>query len=361
MTAVLTVLMSVVPPAALARAAAPPPGGGPPPAHAATAVGFQAWLYPAPAGSAECSAEADFVHGGLANGVLKAEYVDVDDQGHLSEDLASNPSNACNGYSGANAALVKAHSAEQFVTVSLSTLAQETALTANPGNVSTAVATLTSFVRRIGFTGVDIDFENYWSWVGNDQANYYAFLRALATGLHADGLELQVDGPGDLTTGFNYGKVLAAGADQVIMMDYDFQDPSPPGPVCPPITPLAWLKSMVTGARAQIPAAERSRLVIGLPSYGYVAADRCQHITGNVFLRQMRTEPGYSSDPAVVASRRDGSSGEIRWRAGGKSYDFVDQTAMDDKLAVVEAAGATTVSVWVLGGQNPWFATSFTG
>ena len=39
-----------------------------------------------------------------------------------------------------------------------------------------------------------------------------------------------------------------------------------------------------------------------------------------------------------------------------KDEDKVDQKAMDAKLAVVRSLGIHNVSVWVLGGQNPWFS-----
>ena len=38
----------------------------------------------------------------------------------------------------------------------------------------------------------------------------------------------------------------------------------------------------------------------------------------------------------------------------GVLYDYVDTTALDAKLQVVEAMGVQDVSVWSLGGE-PWF------
>jgi hypothetical protein len=71
---------------------------------------------------------------------------------------------------------------------------------------------------------------------------------------------------------------------------------------------------------------------------------------------QMKRESGFSSRPSVIAGRRDPGSGEIRWHSHGKFFDYVDQKAMDAKLAVVEKIGIHNVSVWVLGGDNPWFS-----
>jgi glycosyl hydrolase family 18 (putative chitinase) len=317
---------------------------------------LQEWLYPGPAGTPTCSAAREFTDGRVRSGVLKPEYMDVDNAGTLELDRASQPGNACNGYSARNAALVRKWSSRQYMTVSLATLRQEEALTAHPAKVAAAVRRLASFVKSIRFTGVDVDFENYWSWTGRDAARYYAFLTKLATGLHAAGLRLQVDGPADLDTPFNYGRVLAAGADQVVIMAYDDEFGWPARATCVAITPLRWLRSVVTGALDQLRPAQRGRLVVGLPSYGYVAADRCQDITSNVSFAQMRREPGFSSAASVIARRRDAGSDEIRWRAHGKFFDYVDQHALDAKLAVVRSLGVRDVSVWVLGGGNPWFS-----
>jgi hypothetical protein len=319
-------------------------------------ITFQEWLYPGPSGSPTCLAPREFADGRVLRGVLKPEYMDVNNSGRLFMRPASQRSDACNGYSPRNAAEVRKWSARQFMTISLDTLHQEEALTSSPGNVAAAVARLTGFVKSIHFTGVDVDFENYWSWKGPDAMRYYAFLRKLARGLHAARLQLQVDGPADFSTPFNYGRVLATGADQVILMAYDDEFTSPPGSACTAITPLSWLRSSITSALRQIPRAQRNRLVVGLPAYGYVASDRCQNITSNMSFDQMKREPGFSSRPSVIAARRDPGSEEIRWHSHGMFFDYADQRAMDAKLAVVESMGIHQVSVWVLGGDNPWFS-----
>jgi hypothetical protein len=182
--------------ATLTGVATYPALAAPPRVAAATAtaatspVQVQEWLYPGPVGNVTCTAPAEYADGRVQNGVLKAEYIDIDSTGTANTLLASNPAYACNGYSAANAASVKAHSAQQYVTVSLADLPSEEALTGSPAKRAAAISTITTFVRNIGFTGADVDFENYWSWVGDDQANYYSFLTELAASLHATGLKL---------------------------------------------------------------------------------------------------------------------------------------------------------------------------
>jgi hypothetical protein len=327
-------------------------------AAAAPVVNYQEWVYPGTVGNVTCSAAAEYSDGRVQNGALKAEYYDINDNGDPVQLPASAPGSACNGYSAANAASIKANSAQQYVTLSLATLTAEEHLTGSTAKTAAAVSTVVNFTKSIGFTGVDVDFENYWSWVGNDQANYYTFLTKLATGLHAAGLKLQVEGPPDYTTGFNYGTVLADGVDQVVMMAYDDEYQSPSGSTCLAFSPYAWMKDLITGALAQIPAAQRYRFVAGLPAEAYAAKSKCQDITGNLAFSDMQKAPGYSSDPAVIASRRDPASGEIRWSSGGVFYDYVDQTALDSKLALVQSLGVNNISVWTLGGGNAWFSRS---
>ncbi|GAA1987379.1 ricin-type beta-trefoil lectin domain protein [Catenulispora subtropica] len=327
-------------------------------ASAAAPIQVQEWLYPGPVGNVTCSAPAEYADGRVQNGILKAEYIDIDTDGSPYTLLASNPAYACNGYSTANAADVKAHSAQQYVTVSLADLPSEEALTGTKAKRAAAISTITTFVKNIGFTGADVDFENYWDWTGDDQANYYSFLTELAAGLHAAGLKLQVEGPPDTTTGFNYGTVLADGVDQVVMMTYDDEYQSPVGSTCLAFSPYAWMQDLLTSALAQIPAAQQSRFVAGLPAEAYAATNKCQNITGNLTVKDMTKAPGYSSDPAVIASRRDPGSGEIRWSSSGTFYDYVDQTALDAKLQLVRNLGITHVSVWTLGGGNAWFSAN---
>jgi spore germination protein YaaH len=113
------------------------------------------------------------------------------------------------------------------------------------------------------------------------------------------------------------------------------------------------LQQVVSYAQSQVPAAD---LTIGIPSYGYTTTTcrKVAHVTSNVAYVTMQSLPGFPSTPAAVQNLRDPSSGEIRWTAGGVFHDYVDSSALNAKLAVVEAMGVTDVSVWSLGGE-PWF------
>ncbi|MFI9273363.1 hypothetical protein ACIGXM_21980 [Kitasatospora sp. NPDC052896] len=343
------------PPAATATPAgtATPGGGGP----ARTAPALEAWVYPGSAGEPTCQAPAEYRDGRLRDGVLKAEYYQVGKDGGLV--LQSAADLPCNGFSDTDAADLRAHSTAQYVTVSAMDRPTVAALVDDPSRRSAAVADLTGFTRKIGFTGVDIDFEDFWAWSQDDEHDYEAFVSELARGLHAAGLRLQIDGPvevGDGDPPFDYAALMRAGADQLVIMDYGRMFNTTSGR-CWAISPQDWVRTGVRFAQSRVP--DHDRLVVGLASYGFSAPDPCDtgKIKDSVPVSDIRQRPGYSDDPATVAARRDPGSGEVRWTDHDTLYDYTDQAGMDAKLAVLEELGVTHVSVWVLGG-NPWFSTA---
>jgi spore germination protein YaaH len=314
---------------------------------------LQAWMYPGTPGTdPACLAQSEYADGRLASGVLKPEFFTISG----TNGAVQVESGQCNEDTQAFVADVKAHSAQQFATVSGMTTADVSALVDSSKKRSAAVSTLVSKINATGFTGVDVDFEDYWSWDSATLTNYKKFLTQLATALHASGRKLQVDAPAmvENASWSDLAGVAATGVDEIEIMAYDEEYDSTPGGQCLAITPYAWLTSVTRYAQSKVP--NPAQLVIGLPSYGYSAPAACDtsQITGNIANVTMRTMPGYSSDPGTVEARRDSGSGEIRWVSGGTLYDYVDSTAMDRKLAVLKGLGVAKVSVWCLGG-NPWF------
>ncbi|MEV6008098.1 glycosyl hydrolase family 18 protein [Streptomyces sp. NPDC051976] len=330
-----------------ARAAAP----------AAAAMQRQTWLYPSGTGESECTAKKEYADDRVKNGALKPEYWSVNSDGSVS--LETTAGGVCNAYSAANVADLKAHSAFQYPTISGMTTADVHALVSSATKRKNAVSQLTSLVVSSGVTGVDVDLEDYWSWSTADFGHYKTFLGQLASALHAQGKRLQVDAPAmtEDASYYDYAAVSAQGVDELVIMAYDNEFDTATGDRCEPITPYGWLQQVTRYAQSKVP--DPSRLVIGLPSYGFSAPDPCDTdaITGNIQFSDMRRSPGFSTDPATVKARRDASSGEIRWTSGGTLYDYVDSVSLDAKLAVLSKLGVTKVSVWSLGGGNPWFTS----
>lgn len=323
---------------------------------ATSGVQLQTWLYPGSAGDSTCTAKSEYADNRVKDGALNPEYWSVNSNGSVT--LETTAGGTCNTYSAANVADLKAHSAYQYPTLSGMTTADVHALVKSKGARTAAVSKVTSLVTDAGLSGVDVDLEDYWSWSSADFTNYKTFLGQLATALHAKGKRLQVDAPAmtEDASFYDYAAVVATGVDDLVIMAYDEEFDTAAGARCLPISPYAWLKKVTTYAQSEVP--DPSHLIIGLPSYGYSAPDPCDlnSVTGNIQFSAMKQSPGFSTDPATVESRRDPSSGEIRWTSGGTLYDYVDSTAMDRKLAVLRSLGVTKVSVWSLGGGNPWFS-----
>ncbi|MEV0186039.1 glycosyl hydrolase family 18 protein [Streptomyces sp. NPDC050625] len=323
----------------------------------ASGIQRQAWLYPGSPGESQCTAPAEYRDDRVKSGALKPEYWYINSDGTLH--LETTAEGLCNAYSTANVADLKAHSASQYPTVSGMTASDVRALVSSSTKRSNAVSQLTTLITNNGLSGVDVDFEDYWSWSTTDFSNYKKFLQQLASSLHAQGKRLQVDAPAmtEDASFYDYAQVIATGVDELAIMAYDEQYDTPDGARCLPITPYDWLATVTNYAKSKVP--DTSRLVMALPSYGYSAPDPCDlnSVNGNIQFSAMKQSPGFSSDPATVERRRDPSSGEIRWTSGGVLYDYVDSTAMDRKLAVLADLGITKVSVWSLGGGNPWFTS----
>ena len=308
----------------------------------------EGWIYPSSLGQPACDVPTELSSLSSAPvAILKPEYLTVTNTGRVVTETASGL--PCNGYSPANVAAVRAAAQRVFVTISAGTRGTK-ALLSKLARRATALTAITNFVESNGLNGVDLDFEPT-RWSTAVWGEFTSFVSSLARNLQTTGRGVEVDLEPFTTTPWDaqrYGAVAAAGA-QVVVMAYDHEFDSP----CAPITPYSWLQQVVSYAQSQVPA---GHLTIGLPSYGYTTTNckKVAHVTSNVAYVTMRNMAGFPSTPIAVQNLRDPSSGEIRWSSGGVFHDLVDSTALNAKLAVVEAMGVTDISVWSLGGE-PWF------
>jgi spore germination protein YaaH len=299
-----------------------------------------AWLFPS---KVICSSAAEYSDGRKID-FLKPEYFTVSDSGSLT--LLTAASKGCNGFSAANAASVKAHSTYQFVTVS-SALGGMQALTATPASRSAASIKLTEFAIENGFTGIEIDFEDFGSWDAATYQNYLAFINELGGSLHASGKQLMVDVPPigtPVEQGYyplTYQDIAATPTDYIVVMAYDNQYDQGVGA---PIAPNAWVESIITWSKKYIPM---NRLVIGIPNYAY-SGRAGSYTPARTTYSDIKTLPGFST------ALRDTSSTERTFTYGGKKYFYVDSASLDAKRTLIESYGIRYISVWALGG-NPWF------
>ncbi len=130
------------------------------------------------------------------------------------------------------------------------------------------IANLVTLTKDGGFDGLNLDFENLYS---ADRDDYTQFVTELATKLHTGGYKLILsvaakgaeDPSDDWSYPFDYpaiGKV----ADLLQLMTYDENGPDWSGPG--PIAGADWVEKCIVYATSVV---SPSKLLIGLPAYGY--------------------------------------------------------------------------------------------
>lgn len=294
----------------------------PPPAP----MQMDAWVYPDPPNITPELTDGRQIY------ALKAEFLKINDNGTMSQINAS--ASLPNGYSTDNVALYKAHSQEQYITVSDNHVGTEAVM-----NSSATIPAMVDLVQTTGFTGIELDFERYGEWTPAFYAKYKTFITDLDTALAVNGKKLMVVGPAiwDATSqGWYQWKYeeLSPLVDSIIMMVYDYQYDYGVGKS---IQPDAWGKSCMAWLKAKA-----NNGIAGIPSYGYKGPNNTYNVTIGSSLSMTKTNPTRNAD------------GELTKLASGTFYDWSDVQTMQARLNRVKDSGFTRLSVWSLG-NNPWF------
>jgi len=303
---------------------------------------IQAWIYPGPP---SCSASTELADGRTID-TLKPGYYNLSDTGALTQITSG-----CNSYSAANAALIKAHSKQQFVTISGS-IAGITALNTSKALMTTSTSILVAFLTTTGFTGVEWDIEGFSDWTPAQYGDYKAVMAAMGQVLHTHGFQLMIDGPAIINPtyqgyylNFRYEDFEKLPIDKIVIMCYDFQNDNGNG------TPVATLSDLTGCCQWMKPRiSDPGRVVIGVNSYGYhgeTSGPAAYTSTADTYQQSMKY-PGFST------ARRDASSGEMLWSSGDKSYSYSDSTTLNLKVQTVLSAGYSQMSIWHLGGGNAY-------
>lgn len=150
------------------------------------------------------------------------------------------------------------------------------AILADPEQRARHVEAIMTFADETGAAGIDIDYEQFAFADGRDtwaatRPAWVAFVEELAAELHASGRTLAVsippvydDGRTDASGYWVYDHgAIAELADTIRIMGYDYSTAE-----AGPIAPLDWVRRLVEGVSAAVPAEYHDKLVLGVPAYG---------------------------------------------------------------------------------------------
>lgn len=135
----------------------------------------------------------------------------------------------------------------------------------SPAAIAAHATTIVNLAVSHNYDGIELDYEHLWD--ASDRAGYTALVQALATGLRAAGKELSLAVPAiavdDGQNGYDYAALVAAGADVVHLMGYDYHGLG--SAHMGPLAPAGWIDTVA--ARVQ-QLGLSSSFVLGIANYG---------------------------------------------------------------------------------------------
>ncbi|WP_053365627.1 polysaccharide deacetylase family protein [Bacillus sp. FJAT-27245] len=210
------------------------------------------------------------------------------------------------------------------------------ALLNSPGERAKLISNLHALIKKNGFDGINIDFENLDR---SDRDELTQFMRELYGVFHADGLTVSMD-VAAANPAYDY-RQLEKHVDRLIVMAYD-ENVDSPGP----IASNAWFKSILE----KLP---KDKLIVALGNYGYdwewesqepgeaVSFDDITRLAGKAGLNIQWDD--ISQNPYVKYTK----NGEVHevW--------FLDSATFYNQLKLSEEAGAKGIALWRLGAEDP--------
>jgi HAD superfamily hydrolase (TIGR01509 family) len=242
------------------------------------------------------------------------------------------------------------------------------AILADPGSRAQHVDAIVAFAADGDFAGIDLDYEQFAFGDGREtwpttRPNWVAFVAELAERLHADGRTLTVSVPPVYDAGrtrqsgywvYDYGAI-APLVDSIRVMAYDYSNASTdPGP----IAPLEWVNRILAGTTAA--AGDPSKLVLGIPLYGYNwptgESGDCDGTPG-VTTVTGRTVDALANERGATPVH-DPATGESSFTydlaVGGactqrRQVNYVDPEGIEQRIGLALDAGFAGASLFALG------------
>ena len=249
----------------------------------------------------------------------------------------------------------------------------------NATNRNHAVATLVNLASSNGYTGIDLDFEMVGQEAGGptatDRANHTAFVTALASALHAQGLRLvqsvpASDGSADYAyyDGYDYAS-LGAVSDYMQVMTYDEAGPgwssTPSGTWPGPCSGLDWMNDIMAYMVTAMPSA---KILLGLPAYGYDfstgqtqtwAADKAYGTLGfDAYIASKGATPAFdtaSYTPHASWGKVVAQSGAFSGATAQPALWYDNPASLSAKAALVPQYRLGGTGVWAMGYEDRYF------
>jgi spore germination protein YaaH len=226
------------------------------------------------------------------------------------------------------------------------------AVQASPDRRRRFIDDLVSLVKRMGYDGVDLDWE---ALKPADRGGFSALVEELAQALHAEHRFLSIavmpktSEPGEWDNQkYADWRRIGRAVDEFKIMTYSFSGSwGAPGPQAP----LAWVDRVLTFAERQVPA---RKISMGLPFYGFD-----WHGGAVAIVSAHRGAALAQAHRATV--RRDASSQEatMTFSDSGVTHTvyFQDKAAVAAKLAALRARHPEVagISIWVMGQEGSGF------
>jgi spore germination protein YaaH len=223
--------------------------------------------------------------------------------------------------------------------------------------VQTGTQNIVNAVVANGADGVDLDFEFVPKAA---KAEFASFVSGLATALHAavPGSDVSVAVPGTAYPGYDLPG-LSAAADTLMIMAYDFHYAGgPPGPVAPLADSSEWGAGSDTATIALFTAqvADTSRLLLGVPLYGYDYYTTSSAVPGTKTAGTAATAVTWkAAEPLAAMYGRlwDSASSTpyyVYQDAGGqwRQTFYEDAQSLGLKLDLVLSSGFGGIGLWEL-------------
>ena len=226
----------------------------------------------------------------------------------------------------------------------------------SPQQRAVAAERMAELVLDYDYGGINVDFEGPF---GSSRDELTDLIARVAAHLRPASKWVSVDVVAQIRPGsayqhkrdrwaepYDYG-ALGHVSDAVVIMAYDYAYEKPG-----PISPLWWLREVLTFARSRIPA---SKLVMGLPFYGRHWITQGKHVVNFRGLHQSEALDLLARSGAHLQRPAQDATPRFSWRDGEGEHivHYEDEQSLAAKLKEVKAAGVAGVALWRLGQEQP--------